>query len=110
MNRKEKLEAELKRIVNLTIHKYEPDRLILYGSLARGEVHEWSDIDLAVVKNTPRRFIDRIGDLLKLIRPEVSLNIIVYTPAEVAEMENTNQYFWVDEIVKKGKVLYERPT
>ena len=110
MTRREQLEKELKRIINIIIHKYEPDRLILYGSLSKGEVHEWSDIDLAVVKNTPRRFIDRIGDLLKLIRPEVALNIIVYTPDEVTEMENTNHYFWIDEIIKKGKILYERPT
>lgn len=110
MDRKTQLQNELKRVTELIIDKYDPNRIILFGSLANGNVHEWSDIDLAVVKNTSKSFIHRIGDLLKLIRPHVGLNIVVYTPNEVAEMEKSNHYFWVDEILKKGKALYERST
>ena len=105
MDRKNQLEEELKRIVKVISTSYKPEKLILFGSLANGEVHEWSDIDLAVVKNTSKRFIDRIGELLQLIRPKVSLNIVVYTPSEVKNMEKNKNYFWLDEIVTKGKVL-----
>jgi predicted nucleotidyltransferase len=106
--RKANLERELKRTMELLIREYSPERVILFGSLAHGTVHEWSDIDLAVVKETPRRFIDRIGDVLRLIRPKVAINVVVYTPQEVAQMVARDHYFWVDEIEKKGKTLYDR--
>ena len=109
MQRKEILISELKRINEVVINEYQPDRLILFGSLVNGNVHEWSDIDLAIVKNTSKSFIHRTGDLLKLVRPSIGLNVVVYTPQEVSEMEKKDHYFWVDEIIKKGKVLYERP-
>ncbi|MBI3319661.1 MAG: nucleotidyltransferase domain-containing protein [Candidatus Omnitrophica bacterium] len=108
MDRKARLEAELKRVTDVLVREYEPQRIILFGSLAHGTVHEWSDIDLAVVKETPRRFLDRIEDVSRLADPHVALNVVVYTPREVAEMVARDHYFWVDEIEKKGKVLYDR--
>lgn len=108
MDRKTQLEQELERTKEIIVHEYQPQRIILFGSLAQGKVHEWSDIDLAIVKETPRRFIDRIGDVLRLIRPKVSVNVVVYTPQEVAQMERDDHYFWIDEINRKGKVLYDR--
>lgn len=35
---------------------YEPERIMLFGSLARGDTHEDSDIDLIVVKGTDARY------------------------------------------------------
>lgn len=108
MNRKAVLEQELERITEVLRLKYEPEQMILFGSLAQGTVHEWSDIDLAVIKDTPRLFVDRIGDVLRLTHPKVAFHVIVYTPQEVAQMRSSDHYFWVDEIEKKGKVLYDR--
>ncbi len=108
MGRKTQLEQELRRITDLILQGYQPERIILFGSLARGQVHDWSDIDLAIVKETPERFIDRIGSVLQLTHPQVGLNVVVYTPQEVADMERSDHYFWIDEIAGKGTVLYDR--
>ncbi len=108
MDRKAQLEQELKRATEVLVREYQPQRMILFGSLAHGAVHEWSDIDLAIVKETPSRFIDRIGDVLHLVHPRVAFNVIVYTPKEVTQMKAQNHDFWVDEIVGKGKVLYDQ--
>ena len=108
VDRKMQLDRELKRITETVVQNYRPQRIILFGSLATGRVHEWSDIDLAIVKETSRRFIDRIGDVLQLTHPQVGLHVVVYTPQEVDQMSANDQYFWVDEIEKKGKVLYDR--
>ena len=107
-DRKARLEQELKRITEVIIREYKPQQMILFGSLARGATHEWSDIDLAIVKDTSRRFIDRIGDVFWLVRPKLALNVVVYTPQEVEEMVKSGHYFWRDEITGKGKVLYDR--
>ena len=108
MDRKTQLEQELKRVTEIIVREYQPERVILFGSLAQGKVHEWSDIDLAIVKKTTRRFIDRIGEVLRLTHPQVGLNVVVYTPQEVTQMVQSDHYFWVDEISEKGKVLYDR--
>lgn len=109
MERKAQLEKELKRITDSIIHSYNPRLVILFGSLSSGKIHEWSDIDLAIVKETKKRFIDRIGEVLQLVKPQVGLHVIVYTPEEVKQMESSDHYFWTDEITKKGKIIYERP-
>jgi uncharacterized protein len=108
MDRKGRLEQELKRLIDVIVKDYNPQRLILFGSMAQGRVHEWSDIDLAIVKETKSRFLDRISEVLDLADPHLALNVFVYTPQEVKDMERGDHYFWVDEIVGKGKVLYER--
>ena len=108
VERKTQLEQELKRATEVIVRDYSPEQVILFGSLAQGAVHDWSDIDLAIVKETPRRFIDRIGDVLQLVRPRVAFHVVVYTPQEVAQMVQSDQYFWIDEITRKGKVLYDR--
>ena len=106
--RKVQLEEELARVVDLLVREYEPSRIILFGSLARGTVHEWSDIDLAVIKETDERFLDRIGEVLELIQSTVGIEVIVYTPRELDQMVNERNRFVVDEILGRGKVLFER--
>ena len=108
MDRKAQLKRELSRATKKLIREYRPERVILFGSLASGQVHRWSDIDLVVIKKTRRRFLDRIEDALRVIDSPVGLNVVVYTPREVTSMEARDHYFWVDEIVKKGHVLYDR--
>lgn len=104
--RRAQLEEELKRIVTQLIEQACPKRIILFGSLAAGQVKEWSDIDLAVVMETDRRIYERIGFLLKLCDPQVAVEFIVYTPREFEEL-GQNEPFVQEEIIAKGRVLYE---
>jgi predicted nucleotidyltransferase len=102
------LEAELVRYVQLLRQHYAPQRILLFGSLATGETEEWSDIDLVIVKKTTRKFLDRTREVLELLQPQVGVDVLVYTPDEFALL--TQQRAFVrDEIVGKGKVLYEQP-
>lgn len=106
--RKALLEKELGRIVHQLVEHYDPEKIILFGSLARGNVHAWSDVDLAIIKETDKKFLDRIGEVLFLVQPIVGLNVVVYTPEEVNRMIGEDHYFFVDEILGKGKVLYDK--
>ncbi len=106
------LRRELKRITRILVDEYRAERIILFGSLAEemsdglDRVHQWSDIDLAVIKATPHRFTDRIGDVLRLIEPLVGLNVFVYTPEEFERAERGNGFFIRDEVVRRGLVLF----
>ena len=61
---------------------YKPIKMIVFGSAARGDMHEGSDIDVILIKNTERRFTDRIEDVLKLWTGDCPLDPFVYTPKE----------------------------
>lgn len=105
------LERELERIGRVLLEQYHPERIILFGSLARPKrepdcLHEWSDIDLAIVKSTPLRFIDRIREVMDLLQPRVGLNALVYTPEEFDRAEREGHFFVKDEILRKGRVLF----
>ena len=39
---------------------YDPEKVILFGSATRGDTDEYSDIDLIVIKETDRRFVQRL--------------------------------------------------
>lgn len=105
LDRGGRLEAALQKSLPLLINDYQPEQIWLFGSLVTGEIHEWSDIDLMVVKETDQRFLDRTKELFYLLRPEVGLDIWVYTPQEFQQLLQ-EQPFVQDEIVGKGKLLF----
>ena len=103
-----RLQAELERIVRVLVEQYDSECVILYGSFAHGDIDEWSDLDLCVIKRTKKRFIERLEEVGLLTLPCVGCQILVYTPEELEAVKQQGHYFFVDEILGKGKVLYER--
>ena len=106
--RKRLLQKELKRITDIVIKRYLPDKIILFGSLVNGKVQEWSDIDLVVIKETKVRFIKRMQEVGLMTSPRLGVDFIVYTPQEFENMIKDDNYFIKDEVLKKGKVLYDK--
>lgn len=104
-NRKRMLLKELKRIKEELVMKYHPSKIILFGSLISGKIRKDSDIDLVIVKDTEKTFIDRAIDVALLIRPNLAVDFLVYTPEEFIKMSEGDNYFF-NEVIK-GKVLYE---
>ncbi|MBC7333038.1 MAG: nucleotidyltransferase domain-containing protein [Actinobacteria bacterium] len=103
--REKHLKRNLDKIVEDLKRKYNPEKIILFGSFASGRVKEYSDLDLLIVKNTNKRFWDRIKEVVKLCDYDVGVDFLVYTPEEY-EGELRNNIFFREEIVKKGKVIY----
>jgi predicted nucleotidyltransferase len=101
------LERELTRWLGLLRRRYDPDRIILFGSLAQGQVWDWSDVDLVIDKQTALPFLDRIDEVLRLLEPRVGLDVLVYTPEEFDRLSRQRPFFR-EEILAKGKTLYER--
>ena len=98
-------QKEIKKIVKQIKTKYQPEKIILYGSAAKGKVNKNSDIDLLIIKKTERRFVDRISDVLKLCDYDIPLEPIVNTPKEIEKRIKLGDFFVID-ILKKRKVLY----
>lgn len=105
-SRKLLLQNELEKDIELLKNKYDPDKIILFGSLGSGKIKEWSDIDLIIIKNTDKSFYERIKEILLLLRPKVGMDIFVYTPEEFNEMKE--RLFIKEEVLRKGRVVYEK--
>lgn len=88
---------------------YEPEKIILFGSMARGDADEFSDIDLIIVKKTETRFIQRQVDATNLVPRDISVDILVYTPEEFRKMIDDNRPFF-ERALAEGITLYENAT
>ncbi len=106
LERRRLLERELSLVVERLKTEYAPKQIILFGSLAKGDTHEWSDIDLVIIKDTDKEFLDRLKEAALIAKPKVGINILVYTPEEFKEMIEEGNNFITEEVVAKGKVLY----
>jgi len=97
----------MKLIIN-DLKPYNPERIILFGSAGRGEADEYSDIDLVVIKETKKRFIKRLAEVVTYIRPSLCpVDIFVYTKGEFEEMKKNLNPF-IEQVLKNGKVIYEK--
>ncbi len=105
--RRKLLEEELSRIIEILKRNYEPEKILLFGSLADGDIHEWSDIDLLIVKKTTKRPIDRILEAVRLINPTIGIDLFIYTPDEFDTLVREKTTFLTD-VSRTGKVLYEK--
>lgn len=88
-----------------------PERIILFGSLARGDASA-GDVDLLVIESEPfghersrRQETLRIRKALSRFR--LPKDILVYSAAEVAEWRNSPNHI-VARCLREGKVVYER--
>lgn len=103
--RKKILEDELKRILQEII-KLNVEKIILFGSFAKGKINKKSDLDLIIVKETDKKFLDRLDEIYSHIKNRVAVDIFVYTPSEFNEMCAKN--YFIKSVLKQGIVLYER--
>ncbi|MDA8192371.1 MAG: nucleotidyltransferase domain-containing protein [Thermaerobacter sp.] len=90
---------------NIVTHFPEVERIILFGSRARGDARPDSDWDFLVVMPSPQRPPQRGVAIRRVARiPGVPMDFLVSTPEEVAE----GFPMMADDIVHEGQVIYER--
>ena len=104
-HRLQQLEENLARILKSLKMYYGPDQVIVFGSFASGFVTETSDLDLLIVKETDKRFFERIKEVEQICDYDIGVDFLVYTPKELIEAAKVNP-FVRDEILSKGKVVY----
>jgi len=101
-------ERELATIVQRLVRRYRPEKIIMFGSAAAGTTDADSDIDLLIIKETEDGYFDRLGKVRRLLDTWQPLDIFVLTPLELRKAVAENRHFVVEEILKKGRVVYER--
>lgn len=98
----------IRRVVQQIIDQHHPQRVILFGSYAYGRITEDSDVDLLVIMQSKKRPVQRTVEITKSLRfYPFAMDILVRTPQEIRNRRQMGDSFY-EEIVSKGKVLYER--
>ena len=92
---------KINQLVAALKRKFLIEQIYLFGSLAKGEMHEGSDIDLIIVGDFEGRIFERIGEVLKLT--DLPVEPLVYRPAEFRRALKTNQF--LKTILKDAKKL-----
>jgi len=101
-------DALLAGITQRIVEKFQPYEVILFGSYAYGTPDLDSDVDLLVVMNSDEPMAQRIRRVTEVAKVRfLPMDIIVRTPAEMAERLAMGDFF-LAEILEKGKVLYRR--
>lgn len=93
----EELLEALKSFAVKLKHSLPVREVYLYGSFARGDIHEGSDMDLLVIGDFTERLFDRIGKVLALT--DLPIEPLVYTVEEFEEMKKSGNPF-LSEVLK----------
>src|SRR5437868_8738853 len=96
----------IRRFARDVAEKFQPDKIILFGSYAYGTPHDDSDVDILVVMPA-RNEIDQSARIELAIDPPFPLDIIVRTPKNMKWRLEERESF-LTEVMSKGKVLYEK--
>lgn len=99
--------ACLPEIVDRITRRFNPVRIILFGSWARGEAHADSDVDLLVVLPTVEHKRRAAIEILRALNGlPISKDVIIATPEEIQKRGNV-----IGNILRpallEGKVIYE---
>jgi predicted nucleotidyltransferase len=86
--------------------EFHPDRVILFGSHARGAANADSDVDLLVIMPFEGKPIQKYAEIRMKLRPPFPLDLLVRTPAKVDERLAMDDDF-MKEVLHEGIVLYE---
>ena len=100
-------QKEIQNIVNQIVKNYKPEKIILFGSFAYGKPKPSSDVDFLIIKNTKKKKVERIKDVLMQIKSNLPVEPLIYNPKEVQNRLSLGDFFFQD-IVNKGKVVYEK--
>ncbi len=77
----------IKKFCNNVISTLNPKCIILYGSLARGDFNQRSDIDIIVISsNLPKDYYQRATLLFELIETYDPIEPLGFTPSEFISM------------------------
>jgi predicted nucleotidyltransferase len=103
MDRKKvKLDSETLDFVNKVKLRFNPTKVILFGSRARGDAWNYSDYDFIVVSDKFERvhWLKRISRLVKCWSSDRDIDVLPYTSKEFEDKKKTSSM--IKEAVQKG--------
>jgi uncharacterized protein len=86
--------------------KFQPERIILFGSYAYGQPNEDSDVDLLVILPFEEMPVQKAISIRQQINYPFPLDLMARTPAQIQQRLEMGDFF-IQDIITRGRVLYE---
>ena len=96
----------LDEIIRRIVAVAEPEKIILFGSAARGEVDRHSDVDLLIVKDGAHRRRLATSIYRHLRGVGAAVDVIVVTPDDVERYGDSHALI-IKPALREGKIVYE---
>jgi len=97
MDKREELKKFALEVAKLLKEKYNVKRIFLIGSVAKGYVHDRSDIDIVIEGLPPELYMDALVDANDILQRRVELNLIPFEDAFESLRRKT---------LKEGELIY----
>ena len=97
---------QIRQLSQRIARQFNPERIVLFGSHARGRPTADSDVDLLVVLSHQGRAVEKSVEIRMQVRPPFPLDLLVRTPGKIRQRMDMGDTF-IRDIMEKGKVLYE---
>lgn len=99
--------TEIDRLIERIVARIQPQKVIIFGSYAKGTATINSDLDIFVIKKTELPMANRADDLTPILSNSlVPVDVHVYTPEEVEEY-GREQFSFVNSVLKSGKTVFD---
>ena len=106
MERERLQHSTLNEIIGRIVEVAAPERIILFGSAARGEMNRHSDVDLLVVKDA-LDLRQLTGDIYRrLYGVGVAVDVVMVTPQDVERYKDSHALI-IKPALREGTVVYE---
>lgn len=99
--------ATVTEFANKVAARYQPERIVLFGSLAKRDDGTANDADILVILNHPGRNVEKAIEIENELDPRFPLDLLVRTPEQVKQRTAMNDLF-IRDIVERGVTLYDR--
>ncbi len=98
----------IQELASRIAEEFAPERIILFGSHARGDAGKYSDVDLLVIMPVEGNCLRKAAEMRIRLRPGFRVHLVVRRP-EVVEERIALGDFFLREAVEEGRVLYDSP-
>lgn len=97
----------IEQVVKTIAEECKPQRIILFGSCASGNVGHARDLDLLIIKETSLPPSRRSLEIQNCFRDNYpcAMDVVVYTPSEIEHWKDC-KFSFVHRVLKTGKVMY----
>jgi predicted nucleotidyltransferase len=107
---KRQIDTILNTYVTRVKKTFDPDRIILYGSFARNEANEWSDIDIIVLSDFHEINQEIIDRKLYMMHKDLIVDHDFHVQGmKIQEYDQADPLSIISDIKKEGITLYQKP-
>jgi uncharacterized protein len=98
--------SDIQILADKIAREFHPEKIILFGSHARGEAQPDSDVDLMVIMNSDEHPSRTAAEITHRVHPRrYPLDLIVRSPETIRLRLRMNDWF-LHDVMREGRVLY----